>query len=164
MRKALELLSTAGAVVFPFDPHLSLLADGKLGVSESGKKLFARLVSKLNTPAATASQWNTIGRLECAPDFNTVNVDGKPYDLRGHEKARLCIKFLVDEKAFSRSAAKSLLEDIAPYVYEKGNYRPAKIEMKDFFKETSGELSKLRRLLVKSAGRNGKYFLSVHGS
>jgi hypothetical protein len=141
-----------------------LLADGKLSVTKSGKKAFARLLAKLNAPAATGQQWTTHGRLDCAPDFNTVTVDGKPFNLRGHEKAQLCLKFLVGEKAFSRGAAKSLLEEIAPYVYGSGNYRPAKIEMKDLFKDASGELSKLRRSLVKSAGRNGKYFLSVHGN
>ena len=158
-------LGIAGAVVFPIDPHLTLLADGKLGVSEGGRKLFARLVAKLNTPAATTQQWTTIDRLEYAPDFNTVNVDGKSYDLRGHEKARLCIKFLVDKKAFSRSSARLFLDEIIPYLRDEGNFPPPdKAEMKDFFKESSGELTKLRRLLVKSAGRNGKYFLSVHGN
>ncbi len=100
-----------------FIPLASCLAPNGAGFRVTGsiRPILDRFAAGLVVPrnaafmlneTAGADQRITVGRFGYLPEFNDVWVDGKPYDLRGHEKARLCIKFLVDEKAFNRSAAK----------------------------------------------------------
>jgi hypothetical protein len=158
---AVELLDRARAGVLPLETNFTVLADGKLQLDDDGKKLFGQLVCRLDAPAA-ADQRITIGRFGYLPDFNDVWVDGKPYDLRGHGKARLCLKFLVDEKAFSVGKAKHFLNEIDPHVRQQGGSpKLATIQMKDYFKGGSGALQKLRQGLVLAAGKDGKYYLKV---
>jgi hypothetical protein len=159
---AVELLDRAHSGILPLETNFTVLADGKLQLDDDGKKLFGQLVSRLDAPVVAAGRQITVGRLVYLPDFNDVWVDGKPYDLRGHGKARLCLEFLVDEKAFSVGKAKHFLKEIDPYVRQKGGSpKLATIQMKDYFKGGSGALQKLRQGLVLAAGKDGKYYLKV---
>lgn len=159
---AVEPLDRARAGVLPLETNFTVLADGKLHLDDAGRKLFGQLVSKLNAPSAV-DQRVTIDRFGYLPDFNDIWVDGKPYDLRGHERARLCLEFLVVEQAFSVDKAKHFLDEIDPHVCEKGGFsKLSTIQMKDYFKGGNGGLKKLRQGLVVAAGKNGKYYLKVH--
>jgi hypothetical protein len=159
---AVELLDRTRAGVLPLEPNFTLLADGKLQLNDEGKKLFGQRVSRLNAPVA-ADQRITIGRFGYLPGFNDVWVNGTHYDLGGHVKAQLLLEFLVNEQAYSRSAAKHFLDEIDPHVRKKGGFpKLATIQMKDYFKGGNGALKKLRQGLVVAAGKNGKYYLKVH--
>jgi hypothetical protein len=104
-----------------------------------------------------------IGRLEYTFDFKLIRLGGQYFDLRSRLSARFCIKYLVEKRAFSESAARSLLDEIDPYVREQTRLPKAvAVKMTDYFANERGlKLQELRRLLVCPAGRNGRYFLNV---
>jgi hypothetical protein len=102
------------------------------------------------------------GRLEYRPGLRDVWVGDRHYDLRERTKARLCLQYLVEQKAFDPESARDLVEEIDPYVRDMGNFpRAADIRIDDYFKGGAGRLRGLRRDLIVSAGRNGRYFLRV---
>jgi len=74
----------------------------------------------------------------------------------------LCIQYLVEKKAFTTQTARHLLDEIDPYVRKKGDYPPAaEIRINDYFKGGDGTAVKLRQELVRSAGRNGRFYLRI---
>ena len=102
------------------------------------------------------------GRLQYLPGLWEVWVGGRHYDLRERTQARLCLKYLVEQKAFDPESARDLVEEIDPYVRERGNFpRAADIRIDDYFRDGAGRLRGLRRALIVSAGRHGRYFLRV---
>jgi hypothetical protein len=105
---------------------------------------------------------HVVGWLEYRPDFSEVWVDGVYCNLKAHGKARLFVEYMVVNRAFDVSSAKHLTDEIAPYVWKKGNYPPsAEIRVQDFFKDRDAELARLRQKLVVSAGDKGKYYLKI---
>ena len=112
--------------------------------------------------AAAGAGLRSHGRLQYRPGFDEVWFDGTRYDLRTRTKARLCLQFLVEQEAFDAGSARHLVDEIDPYVRAHGNFpRAADIQIKHYFNDRTGMLSKLRRELVRSAGRDGRYFLKV---
>ncbi|MCX6915843.1 MAG: hypothetical protein NT167_22820 [Verrucomicrobia bacterium] len=102
------------------------------------------------------------GKLGYRPGFDDVWVEDTPYDLRERIKARLCLQYLVEMKAFDASSARSLVDEIDPYVREKGNFpRSATIKIDDYFNDRAGRLQVLRRELIASVRGDGRYFLKV---
>ena len=102
------------------------------------------------------------GRLEYRPGLRDVWVGDRHYDLRERTKARLCLEYLVEKQAFDPESARDLVEEIDPYVRDMGNFpRAADIRIDDYFRDGAGRLRGLRRDLIVSAGRNGRYFLRV---
>ena len=102
------------------------------------------------------------GRLRYRPGFEDVWVGDTPFDLRERGKARLCLQYLVEKKAFDASSARHLVDEIDPYVRERGKFpRAAEIKIGHYFNDRRGKLRRLRRELIASAGRNGCYFLRV---
>lgn len=102
------------------------------------------------------------GRLEYRPGLRDVWVGDRHYDLRERTKARLCLEYLVEKRAFDPESARDLVEEIDPYVRDMGNFpRAADIRIDDYFRDGAGRLRGLRRDLIVSAGRNGRYFLRV---
>jgi hypothetical protein len=86
----------------------------------------------------------------------------KHFDLRDRTKARLCIQYLVEKKAFNAKSARHLTKEIDPYVRKHGDYLPsAEIKIDHYFNDAKGVLPQLRKDLIAAAGRNGKYFLRV---
>ena len=113
--------------------------------------------------AAAGAGLGSRGRLQYRPGFDEVWLDGNRYDLRKRTKARLCLQFLVEQEAFDAASARHLVDEIDPYVRTHGNFpRAAEIQIKHYFNDRTGMLSKLRRELVRSAGRDGRYFLKVN--
>ena len=102
------------------------------------------------------------GRLRYAPGFEEVSVGGTRYDLRERARARLCVRYLVEARAFDASSARSFADEIDPYVRAKGGFGVLRdIRMNDYFNDRTGEMRRLKRDLIASAGRNGRYFLRV---
>ena len=102
------------------------------------------------------------GKLRYAPGFEEVSVGGTRYDLRERRKAQLCLQYLVEKQAFDAGSARSFDKEIDPYVREKGDFPVlADIRLVDYFTDRTGQLRRLRRELIASAGRNGQYFLRV---
>jgi hypothetical protein len=102
------------------------------------------------------------GRLRYSPGFRDVWVGDTHYDLRERAKARLCLQYLVEREAFDTRSARHLVDEIDPYVRMEGDFPPAAdIKIDHYFNDRSGKLPRLRRELVASAGRNGRYFLRV---
>ncbi|HOA61599.1 MAG TPA: hypothetical protein PKK57_09595 [Verrucomicrobiota bacterium] len=103
-----------------------------------------------------------LGRLRYRPGFEDVWVEGVHYDLRERVKARLCLQYLVEKKAFDARTARYFLAEIDPYVREKGEFtRPVEGRLADYFKDRTGKLRALREELVVPAGRNKRYYLRV---
>jgi hypothetical protein len=91
-----------------------------------------------------------------------VWLGGEHYDLRGRAKARLCIQYLVAKQAFAAASARHLENEIDPFVRKKCQLPPpSEIRVQHYFNDRSGKLSRLRRDLVKAAGRNGRFYLQV---
>jgi hypothetical protein len=103
-----------------------------------------------------------LGRLRYRPGFEDVWVGDTHYDLRERSKARLCIQYLVENTAFDAKAARRLVDEIDPYVREKGDFpRLATIKIDDYFNDRAGKLQVLRRELIASVWGDGRYFLKV---
>jgi hypothetical protein len=91
-----------------------------------------------------------------------VWLGGEHFDLRGRNQARLCIEFLFEKQAFSIESARHLLDEIDPYIRKKGDFPPsADVKIDHYFTDREKRLSKLRKDLVQSAGKNGKYYLKL---
>lgn len=102
------------------------------------------------------------GNLRYRPGFEDVWVNGTHYDLRERSKARLCLQYLVEKKAFDTNSARRLVDEIDPYVREKGDFpRLASIKIDDYFNDRAGKLQILRRELIASVRGDGRYFLKV---
>jgi 7-cyano-7-deazaguanine synthase in queuosine biosynthesis len=105
---------------------------------------------------------HTIGRFRYRDGFAEIWLGDQHYDLRERTKARLCIEYLVQEKAFDAQSARHFLNEIDPYVRKKGDYPPAAdIKIDHYFGDQSGRLPKLRKELIRAAGRNGKFYLKT---
>jgi len=103
-----------------------------------------------------------IGMLKYLTGFKQVWIGSKVYDLQERTKARLCIQFMVESKAFGASSAVHLLDQIDPYVRRQGNFpKAADIKIDHYFKDSKGRLSELRRRLIHSVRRSGRYYLKV---
>jgi hypothetical protein len=102
------------------------------------------------------------GRLRYRPGFEDVWVGDTHFDLRERSKARFCLQYLVENGAFDASSARHLVDEIDPYVREKGNFpRAAEIKIGHYFNDRTGTLRRLRNELIASTGRDGCYFLRV---
>ncbi len=103
----------------------------------------------------------TLGRLKYLPDLNDVWLgDEAPYDLRNWKKARSCLKFLIERKAFDSASAVHLDDDIDPYVRSENGLLPAPnsdVKIHHYFND-KGRLRELCRQIVQSAGAR-RYFL-----
>lgn len=101
------------------------------------------------------------GKLQYRLGFEDVWVGDTHYDLRNRKKARLCIQYLVEVQAFDAASARHLLDEIDPYVRERGNYaKSADIKIDHYFNDQKGKLPRLRKELIVSA-RNGRYYLKT---
>jgi len=102
------------------------------------------------------------GRLRYGPGFEDVWVGDTHFDLRERARARLCVQYLAEAEAFDAASARSFADEIDPYVREKGGFGILRdIRLNDYFNDRTGELRRLKRELIASAGRNGRYFLRV---
>jgi hypothetical protein len=104
----------------------------------------------------------TIGRFQYRDGFEDVWLGGEHYNLRGRNKARLCIQYLIEQQAFTAASARHFVKEIDPYVRNKGDYLPAaEIKIDHYFADLNGRLPRLRKDLVRAAGRNGKFYLKT---
>ena len=102
------------------------------------------------------------GRLRWENGFLDVWLGGEHYDLRGRAKARFCLEYLVAMQAFDQDSARHLEKEIDPFVRKKCQLPPAsEIRIQHYFNDRCGKLARLRRELVKAAGRNGRFYLQV---
>lgn len=128
------------------------------GNSESGKRKV-----EIGQRAASGSH----GRLRWENDFDDIWVGGVHYDLRGRNTARFCIQFLVERKAFAKSSARHLENEIDPFVRKQAKLPalPASadgnLRIQHYFNDPEKKYNDLRKELVKAAGRNGCFYLQV---
>jgi hypothetical protein len=103
------------------------------------------------------------GKFQWRDDFREVRFKNESYNLRERTQARLCLKCMVEQKAFSTASALHLLDDIDPYVRTHGGFpkRAQDIRIDNYFAERGGRLPKLRKNLIKAAGRNGRFYLKT---
>jgi hypothetical protein len=102
------------------------------------------------------------GRLRYQPGFEDVWVGDTHFDLRERARARLCVQYLVNAEAFDPGSARSFVDEIDPYVRERGGFGVLRdIRLNDYFNDRTGDMRRLKRELIASAGRNGRYFLRV---
>lgn len=154
------LLKGAKAGFFDLKSNLDLLAGGKLQAHKSGGELFSPYLPQSSAP--TGDLIRTIGTFKYRDGFGEVWFGGKHYDLQSRHKARLCIEYLVQKKAFHPTSARHFVDEIDPYVRKKGDYLPsADIKIDHYFNEQKGRLPKLRKDLIRAAGRNGKFYLKT---
>ena len=125
-------------------------------------------IKQLAQPSRSSdlAQSNKIGRLKYTPDFNDVWINDSHYDLRTRAKARNCLKFLVDRKAFTPETACHLETEIDPYVRANSGDLPgaADIRIHHNFTDTRDKkrrLAQLRKVLIHAAGRNGRFYLKL---
>lgn len=113
-------------------------------------------------PVVAKDAIQRVGQLRYRPDFNDVWVGEQHYDLRERTKARLCVRYLVEHGAFEAATARHLVEEIDPFVRQHGNFLPtADIRIHHYFNDRNGPLTQLRKALIQSAGRQGRFYLNV---
>lgn len=148
----------------PVRPILDRFAAGVVGWGnlESGKQKAEMESGQKQQPASGA-----YGRLRWENDFDDIWVGGVHYDLRGRNTARLCIQYLVERKAFAKSSARHLENEIDPFVrkHAKLPALPASadgnLRIQHYFNDPEKKYNDLRKELVKAAGRNGCFYLQV---
>lgn len=134
---------------------------------ESGSPLTMPAVEASGDGAATQKKANeetihTHGRLRYRAGFADVWLGDEHYDLRERKQARLCLEYLVDKKAFDVDSARHLVDEIDKYVREKGDFpKSADVKIDHYFTDREKRLPKLRKELIQSAGKNGKYYLKL---
>jgi hypothetical protein len=106
------------------------------------------------------------GRLRYTQGFMQVWLEGEVYDLRNRKKARYCIQYLVEHKAFTEQTARHLRDELDPYVRKQSGDLPpaANIKIQHYFTDTKDWRKRLQTLckqLLRAAGRNGRYYLAV---
>jgi hypothetical protein len=122
-------------------------------------------VSKLNTPEVPVR--GSVGRLSWDNDFNDIDFGGVHYDLTNRDAARHCIRYLVMMKAFNKTSARHLENEINPYVREQVKRDVLKhgsdgnLRIQHYFCGSGKNYLGLRKELVKAAGRNGCFYLQV---
>ena len=108
---------------------------------------------------------HTIGRLEYREGFKDVWLGDEHFDLRDRTQARLCLEYLVAKQAFTEESARHFVDEIDPYVREKGGLgargKFSEIQIKQYFNDRQGRLPKLRNELIRSVGGTGKYYLQI---
>ena len=106
--------------------------------------------------------FSTIGRLKYSDDFLDVWVGDEHFNLRNRPKAKLCLQYLIECKAFDPTSARHLVDEIDVYVRKAGNYeKSAEIKIDHYFGDRRGVLPDLRKKLIHAAGRNGRFFLKT---
>jgi hypothetical protein len=104
----------------------------------------------------------TIGRFKYGAGFKDVWLGDEHYNLRGRAKARICLQYLVQKKAFQVRSARHFLNEIDPHVRKQGDFILLQnIRIKDYFNDPDGRLQRLRQALVQPVGGNGKYYLKT---
>jgi hypothetical protein len=103
-----------------------------------------------------------IGRFHYRAGFEDVWLGTQHYDLRLRPKARLCLAYLVQKRAFTKATARHLREEIDPYICAQGPCPKLQdVRLDDYFKDRTGKLGELRRALIRAGGGEGKYYLAT---
>jgi hypothetical protein len=107
-----------------------------------------------------------LGRFSYLPGFDQVWLGPEVFDLSDRPKARACIEYLVTKRALDRKSARHFEREIEPHVrkvcrlQKLPDYCEPKIQ--HYFNPTTGQMGRLGRELIKSAGRGtGRYYLEV---
>ena len=125
----------------------------------------AKAGKQAKTPEVASA--GEMGRLRWDNDFNDVYVGGVHYELTTREAARHCIRYLVMTKAFNKATARHLENEINPHVREQVKRDVLKpgadgnLRIQHYFSGSGKDYHGLRKELVKSAGRNGCFYLQV---
>jgi hypothetical protein len=144
-------------VTNPIQPILDRFAAGL----PSGQKTIA--VEKPTKRIASGE----VGRLRWDNDFEDIWVGGVHYDLSTRDAARYCIRYLVMMKAFDKATARHLEKEINEYVrkqMKRDVLKPGSdgnLRIQHYFSGSGKNYQGLRKELVKSAGRNGCFYLQV---
>ena len=103
------------------------------------------------------------GRFKATADFGQVWFNDEPYDLRARKKAKLCLKYLFERKAFDEQSARDLGTEIDPYVREQGVFpKSAGIKIQHYFAHSPRKRAeRLYREIIRKASRAGRYFLKL---
>jgi len=108
-----------------------------------------------------------VGRLRYENNCEDIWIGGTHYDLRTRNTARLCIQHLLMMEAFDKNSARHLEKEIDPFVrgMAKLDALPASsdgnLRIQRYFNDPDKKYHNLRKELVKSAGRNGCFYLQV---
>ena len=106
------------------------------------------------------NKWIHKGRLHYEEGCNQLYVDGEYFNLQEHQRARLCLLFLINQGAWNRDSARHLRDEIDVFVRSMGEYdAAAAIKIDDYFKDPTGRLFKLQKLLIRSSWGTGKYYI-----
>jgi len=165
--KAVELFLEAQRSVFiPLAPCVAVDRAGKFRMTNPIDRVLTDFETGLGNGSGlegTAKGANgSHGRLRYKNDFADVWVGEMYFDLRKRNPARFCVRYLVEQKAFSKSSARHLEKEIDPYVRKHCDYpRAAEIKIHHYFQDHSGRLPQLRKALIRPAGRNGRFYLMI---
>jgi hypothetical protein len=116
---------------------------------------------------STVVFYHSIGNFHYLTGMNDVWLRTRRYDLRAHKKARLLLVCLAEANAVDEKSALHFLNEIDPYVREKGQIGPlgkfSETKIQDYFREPTGELASLGQGVIRAVGGNGKYYLNADG-
>lgn len=135
-----------------------------VGVARQGRK---REAAKLgcNNSGGEVDVIQRVGRLAYRNDFADVWLGEEHFDLSRRAKARACLRYLVEQRAFDAKSARDLTQEIDPFVRAQCQL-PAlpgygELKIHHYFNPSTSNVARLGRELIQPAGRNGCYFLNV---
>ncbi|MGZ4963043.1 MAG: hypothetical protein ACXWDN_05930 [Limisphaerales bacterium] len=160
-----DLLKNVSAEFVDLETHFALFKKGGLKAGKVALQVIGRLQKSPGDETHTkpvGGAKSRHGQLEQENDFNDIVFRGERYDLRKRSKARFCIKLLVTKQAFNPATAVHFDREINPYVVKMTSLpNLPNVKIHHYFTDARGKLSKLRKELVKAAGKNGKFYLHV---
>lgn len=129
---------------------------------EKAKMSAASAAPKAEVENPTATDTLIVrGRFKYHRDCSLIVYDGEPHDLRRRPKAKACLKFLTEKKAFSVKTARHLVKEINPYVVAACGFGTNHdIKIQHYFGGGDGKLAGAAKKFIQSA-RVGKYYLKM---
>lgn len=135
-----------------------------VGVARKERKR-AAVKTEAGDSSAAADMIHRVGRLAYRNGFADVWLGEEHFDLSRRAKARACLRFLVEQRAFEADSARDLITEIDPYVRaqcrlpELPGYGELKIH--HYFNPSKSDVARLGRELIRPAGRNGRYYIAI---
>lgn len=163
-----KFLEDRFASFLDLETHFELQQDGTIRASDEALRVVRQRAGRGQKHQKQSRSSNpdpeilSQGRLRYRPGFEDVWLGDNHYDLRGRVKARLCIQYLVEQRAFDAKSGRHLLDEIDAFVRQQGDFPPAAdIKIDHYFNDRKGKLPELRKALIAASGRDGRYFLKT---
>jgi hypothetical protein len=122
-------------------------------------------VGSLPAAGTNSDTIQRVGRLAYLNGFADVWLGDEHFNLRSRAKARACLRYLVENRAFDPASARDLTNEIDPFVRVQCQLPPlpgyGEIKIHHYFNPSTSDVARLGREIIRAAGRNGRFYLNI---